>query len=163
MHNILKITQNNLFMRQKQTHRRREWIYGYQRGKGFGKHTLGVWNWQEKTALFKMDNQQGPIVQHRELCSVLCNNLNGKKILKRIVVVAQSLSRVWLLPTPWTAACQTSLSLTIFRSLLKLMSIKSVMPSIHLVLCHPLLLLPSIFPSIRVFSNESALRIRWPK
>ena len=65
--------------------------------------------------------------------------------------------------TPWTAACQASLSITYSQSLLKLMSIESVMPSNHLILCRPLLLLPSIFPSIRVFSNESALRIRWPK
>ena len=65
--------------------------------------------------------------------------------------------------TPWTAACQDSLSFTISWSLFKLMSIKSVMPSNHLILCHPLLLLPSIFPSIRVFTNESALCIRWPK
>ena len=65
--------------------------------------------------------------------------------------------------TPWTAARQASLSITNSRSLLKLMSIKLVMPSNHLILCHPLLPLPSIFPSIRVFSNESALCIRWPK
>ena len=65
--------------------------------------------------------------------------------------------------TPWTAACQSSLSFTISWSLLKLMSIESVMPSNHLILCRPLLLLPSIFPSIRVFSSESALRIRWSK
>ena len=64
--------------------------------------------------------------------------------------------------TPWTAACQASLSITNSRSLLKLMSIELVMPSNHLILCHPLLLLPSIFPSIRVFSTESALCIRWP-
>ena len=65
--------------------------------------------------------------------------------------------------TPWTAACQASLSITNSQSLLKLMSIESVMPSNHLILCCPLLLLSSIFPSIRVFSNESALCIRWPK
>ena len=65
--------------------------------------------------------------------------------------------------TPWNAACQASLSFTIFQSLLKLVSIESVMPSHRLNLCHPLLLLPSIFPSIRVFSNESALLMRWPK
>ena len=75
----------------------------------------------------------------------------------------QSLSRVWLFVTPWTAACQASLSITNSQSLLKLMSIELVMPSNHLILCHPLLLLSSIFPSIRVFSNESALYIRWPK
>ena len=65
--------------------------------------------------------------------------------------------------TPWTAACQASLPITNSRSLLKLMSIESVMPSNHLIVCHPLLLLPSIFPSIRVFSNESVFHIRWPK
>ena len=75
----------------------------------------------------------------------------------------QSLSRVWLFATPWTAACQASLSFTSSRSLLKLLSIKSVMPSNHLILCCPLLLLPSIFPSIRGFSIESVLCIRWPK
>ena len=75
----------------------------------------------------------------------------------------QLLSRVWLFVTPWTAARQVSLSITNSRSSLKLMSIESVMPSNHLILCRPLLLLPSIFPSIRVFSNESALPIRWPK
>ena len=73
------------------------------------------------------------------------------------------LSCVWLFATPWTAAHQASLSITNSRSLLKLMSIESVMPSNHLILCCPLLLLPSIFPSIRIFSNESALHIRWPK
>ena len=75
----------------------------------------------------------------------------------------QSLSRVKIFGTPWTAAHQASLYITNSQSLLKLMSIESVMPSNHLILCRPLLLLPSIFPSIRVFSNESALRIRWPK
>ena len=75
----------------------------------------------------------------------------------------QSLSHVRLFATPWTAARQAFLSITNSRSLLKLMSIKSVMPSNHLIFCHPLLLLPSIFPHIRVFSNESVLRIRWPK
>ena len=75
----------------------------------------------------------------------------------------QSLSRVRLFVTPWTAARQASLSITNSQSLPKHMSIESVMPSNHLILGHPLLLLPSIFPSIRVFSNESALYIRWPK
>ena len=68
-----------------------------------------------------------------------------------------------LFVTTWTAACQTSLSITKTQSLLKLMSIESVMPSNHLILCHPFLLLPVIFSSIRVFSSESVLRIRWPK
>ena len=75
----------------------------------------------------------------------------------------QSLSRVRLFVTPRIAACQASMSITNSQSLPKLMSIQLVMPSNHLILCHPLLLLPSIFPSIRVFSNESVLCIRWPK
>ena len=81
---------------------------------------------------------------------------------KRALVV-QSVSCVRLFVNPWTAVDQPSLSFTISQSLLKLISIESVMPSNHLTLCHPLLLLPSVFPSIRVFSNESALHIRWPK
>ena len=76
---------------------------------------------------------------------------------------AQSLSRVRLFATPWAAACQASLSNTNSQSSHKLMSIESVMPSNYLILCRPLLLLPSIFPNIKVFSNESAFRIRWPK
>ena len=91
--------------------------------------------------------------------------------IKRILPYSsvQSLSCVQLFATPWTAVPpwtaghQASLSITNSWSLLKLMSIESVMPSNHFILCHPLLLLPSIFPSIRVFSNESVLRIRWPK
>ena len=75
----------------------------------------------------------------------------------------QSLSHVWLFATPWTAARQASLSITNSWRAPKLMSIESVMPSSHLILCRPLLLLPSIFPSIRVFSNESILHIKWPK
>ena len=75
----------------------------------------------------------------------------------------QSLSRVQLFATPWTAACQASLSIINSWSFLKLVSIESVMPSNHLILCHPLLLLPLIFPSIRVFSKESVLHIRWLK
>ena len=80
-----------------------------------------------------------------------------------IIQSVQSLSHVRLFETPWTAACQASLSITNYWSLLKLMSIESVMPSNYLILCRPLLLSPSIFPSIRVFSNESVLHIRWPK
>ena len=77
--------------------------------------------------------------------------------------LVQSLNRVWLFVTPWTAARQASLSITNSQSLLKLMSIESVMPSNHLILCCALFLLPSFFPSIRVFSNESVLHLRWPK
>ena len=79
------------------------------------------------------------------------------------MIVGQSLCHVQLFVTTWTAACQTSLSFTISQTLLKFLSIKSVMASKHLILCHPLLLLPSIFPGIRVFSNESALHVWWPK
>ena len=80
-----------------------------------------------------------------------------------VVAVVKSLSQFQLSETPWTAACQASLSFTISLSLLKLTSIEWVMPSNHFILCRPILLLPSIFPSIRVFSNESALCIMWPK
>ena len=80
----------------------------------------------------------------------------------KFFIVAHLLSCVWLFATPWTAACQASLSFTIFWSLLKLMSIELVMPSNHLILCCLLLLLPSIFPSIRVFSSKLALCISWP-
>ena len=83
--------------------------------------------------------------------------------IKTSISSVQSLSHVWFFVTPWTAACQASLSITNSQSLLKLMSIESVMPSNHLILCRPLLLLPSVFPSIRVFSSESVLHIRWPK
>ena len=97
--------------------------------------------------------------------------MNGKDVMCVCVCVCvcvcissvQSLSRVRLFVTPWTAARQASLSITSSQSSPKPMSIELVMPSNHLILCHPLLLSPSIFPSIRVFSNESALRMRWPK
>ena len=94
---------------------------------------------------------------------------SGKHIQKKealfgkVTVVIQLLSHVQLFATPWTIACQASLSFTISQSLLKPMSIELVMPSNHLVLCRPLLLLPSIFLSIKVFPNELALCIRWPK
>ena len=80
-----------------------------------------------------------------------------------IVIVVQSLGHVRLFVTPWTSACQASLFITNSLSLPKLMSIESVTPSIYFILCRPLLLPSSIFPSIRVFSNESVFRIRWPK
>ena len=88
---------------------------------------------------------------------VLNNNCNWS------VQSVQLLSHVWLFATPWTEERQASLSITNYRSLLKLMSIWVSKPSNHLILCRPLLLLPSIFPSIRVFTNESVLHIRWPK
>ena len=91
------------------------------------------------------------------------NKLKNKKHMIISISSVQSLSCVRLFATPWRAACQASLSITNSRSLLKLMSIDSVMPSNHLILCCPLLLPPPIFPSIRVFSDESVLCIRWPK
>ena len=90
-------------------------------------------------------------------CTILCN------IQMNFFSSVQSLSRVQFFATPWTAAHQASLSITNSWSLCKPMSIESVMPSNHLILCHPLLFLPSIFPNIRVFSSESVLHIRWPK
>ena len=91
------------------------------------------------------------------------NRVKSFLVLQPGVVVIQLLSPAWLFVTPWTAAHQASLFFAISRSLLELMSIESVMPSNHLVHCHPLLLLPSIFPSIRVFSKKLAVCIRWPK
>ena len=98
----------------------------------------------------------------------MCSSWEGTLLdildeISAIIVVVQSLSPVRLFATPWTAARQASLSFTISLNLLKLMSAESVMPSNHLILCRPLLLLPSIFPSNRVFSNESALRIKVAK
>ena len=94
------------------------------------------------------------------LTPLSCTLKNAQKGISESV---QLFSHVQLFVTPWTAGCQASLSITSFQSLLKLMSIESVMPSNHLILCRPLLLLHSIFSSIRVFSNESVLHIRWPK
>ena len=92
-----------------------------------------------------------------------CKILLLKCIVSQFIQSVQLLSLVQLFVTPWTAAGQASLSITNSWSLLKLMSIASVVPSNHLILCQSLLLLPSIFPSIRIFSNESVLRVRWPK
>ena len=90
-------------------------------------------------------------------------NASCIKELEKSSPTVQFLSHVLLLVTPWTAVRQASLSITNSQSLLKLMSIESVMPYIHLILCHPFLFLPSIFPSLVMFSKESALHIRWPK
>ena len=94
--------------------------------------------------------------------------MTGNRHMKKcsaslIISSAQSLSHVWLFATSWTAAQQASMSITNSQGLLKLMPVELVMPSNRLILCHPLLLPPSIFPNIRVFSNESALHTRWPK
>ena len=105
---------------------------------------------------------RGTLIQ---MTTDICFNLLFHQCLlsDEIVVIVQSLSHVWDLVTPWTAACQDSLSFTISWNLLGFMSLELMMPSNHLILCCPLLLLHSIFPSIRVFSNDSALRIMWPK
>ena len=115
-------------------------------------HTCNVFQWvynEAQSTLQFMESQRG---QHDQ----------GTEQRVQFISV-QSLSHVQLFASPWTAACQASLSITKSQSLLKLMYIESVMPSSHLILCCPLLLLPSIFPSIRVFSKESVLRVRWPK
>ena len=136
--------------------------------------------------LFAVKNRKNVLC--RELCLVLCGSLDGKGVwgkMDKCICMAesvccppqtitalstdyqfssvQSLSRVQLFATAWTAARQASLSITNSWSSPKLMSIESVMPSSHLILYHPFLLLPPILPSIRVFSNESTLRTRWPK
>ena len=107
-------------------------------------------------------------IGHVPVLALLFPNItDGPRVFIRIIQFqfssVKSRSRVQLFVTPWTVAHQAYLSIINFRSLLKLMSIESVMPSNHLILCCPLLLLPSIFPSIRIFSSESVLCIRWPK
>ena len=99
----------------------------------------------------------------RNHCTLLTTLYIYSNIVNWLFSSVQSLSHVWLFVTPGTPACQASLSVTNSRSSLKPMSIESVMPFKHVILCCPLLLLPSIFPSTRVFSNESALCIRWPE
>ena len=115
---------------------------------------------QKKVAKMHSQKKKQPIASEKIFSLIKsCKDY----VLLVIVVVVQSFRHVQLSAAPWTAAHQASLSITVSQSLLKLMSTESVMPSSHLTLCCPLLLLPSIFPSIRVFSNESALHIRWPK
>ena len=97
------------------------------------------------------------------LCATPKHRQQKEKIEKVGLSLVTLVSRAWLFVTPWTAACQSSLSVTNSQSSLKLMYIESVMPSNHLILCHPLFLLPSIFPSILVISNRLVLPIRWPK
>ena len=116
--------------------------------------------WSRRESLINIKNllySTGNYIQ----CPMI--NHNGKEYEKEHVCCVQSLSRVWLFVMPWTAVCWAPLSSTISWSLLKFTYIELVVPSNRLILCHSLLLLLSIFCSIRVFSNESALRIRWPK
>ena len=132
---------NNLLPEKQSTgHCTKKWIFRF-----------GVFNWQ---SLWSFDQQ----LEISSFFSFL-NILRFPELLSSV----QSLSHVQLFATPWTAARQASLSITNSRSPPKPMSIESTMPSNHLILCRPLLLLPSIFPSIGVFSDESALHIRWPK
>ena len=107
-----------------------------------------------KRILYQLSHKGSPTASRQDLLTGALN-LQFSSI--------QSLSCVWLFAIPWTGSCQTSLSITNSQGIQKLTSIESVMPSNHLNLCHPLLLLPSNFPSSTVFSNESVLRIRWPK
>ena len=118
----------------------------------------GSWWWTERPGVLQSVGSQR--FGHNWATELNREDLNRYFLSVQSV---KSLSYVRLFMTPWTTARQASLSITNSRSLLKLVSIESVMPSKHLILCHPLLLLPSIFPSIRVFSDESVLCIRWPK
>ena len=174
--------QMNLLTKQKETDLKRLHLWLPQR-----RDSQGIWDGHVHTATFKMDHQQGPTVQHREPSSMLYGSLDGRKTWGRMdtcICMAQSLhcspetvitlfvnrlavqfslSVMSDSAIPWTAAHQAPLSITNSWSLLKLMSIELVMPPNHLIHYCPLLLLPSVFPSIRVFSNESVLPIRWPK
>ena len=127
--------------------KRREGLLGFQEGRMKG---CLFWLEMERTNGVPTGEPTGFGTKYGWICIISISSV-------------QSLSHVQLFVTPWTTARQASLSITNFQSPPKPMSIELVIPSNHLILCHPLLLLPSIFPSIRVFSNESALRIRWPK
>ena len=120
----------------------------------------GSWWWTGRPGLLRFMELQR--VGHN-WAELNWTELNWTEVIKMYAVVVQLLSCVWLFVTPWTVVRQAPLSSTLSHSLLKFMSVMSVMLSKQLTLCHPLLLLPSVFPSIRVFSNESALHIRWPK
>ena len=117
--------------------------------------------WLKRMGSYSNDNLQN--CNTITTYTVTLNFYKGVTGLNHLKSSVQSLSCVQIFATPWTAALQTSLSITNSWSLLKLMSIESVIPSNHLILCHPLLLPPSIFPSMRIFSNESLLYIWWPK
>ena len=112
-----------------------------------------------------MQGKLGSLSEQRGRCCMVITAVRDRSPGLALSCISSdlSLSRVRLFATPWTVAHQASLSITSSQSLLKLMSIESLMPSNHLILCRPLPLLPSIFPTIRVFSNESVIHIRWPK
>ena len=120
-----------------------------------------VFSWQNSKAIFACYSEY---IFTSRFCVPIPYGHHFLVLVQECVISSvQSLSRVWLFATPWITASQASLSITNSRSSLRLTSIKSVMPSSHLILCHPLLLLPPIPPSIRVFSSESTLNIRWPR
>ena len=129
-------------------------------------HMRGPKNWSFSFSI-SSSNEYSALISFRMDWFDLAVRGTLKSLLQRhspkLTSSVQSLSHVPLFATPWTATCQAPLSITNSQSLLKLMFIELVMPSNHLILCRPLLLPPSVFPSIRVFSNESVLRIRWPK
>ena len=125
----------------------------------FQSKKINKWNVKDIYSNFKFSVHNLICSRHQK--SVHSMRLN---ILYAVYVIAVQLpSHAWFLATPWTVACQASLSSTVSRSLLRFMSIEWAMMSNHLILCHPLLLLPSIFPRVRVFSNELAFHILWPK
>ena len=129
----------------------------------FKTHSIVPWLWLHTCLPMFGDRETEDIKQEAKVILVVTRRKNSGILMSyRFLSSVQLLSRVRLFATPWTAARQTSLSITNSQSLLKLTSIELVMPSNHLILCHPHLLLPSIFPSIRVFSSESVLLIRWP-
>ena len=117
----------------------------------------------DKFGIFSYYSKNHLLFKINEMCGIILLHVNTVTKLNYSVRSDQSLSRVWLFATPWIAARQASLSITNSWSSPRLTSIESVMPSSHLILCHPLLLLPAIPHSIRVFSNESTLRMRWLK
>ena len=138
-------------------------MQSYKRNKSYFFWLLDPWfiTWSKKICDFTKDFQCWVVGMKEEDHTLKLKIVNGISV--QIVQFSSGTHHVQLFATPWTAARLASLSITNSWSLPKLMSIESVMPSNHLILCCPLLLPPSIFPSIRVFSNESALPIRWPK
>ena len=119
--------------------------------------------WEGSIIIIELNNMLFCWIFPKKLSLLICHGMATFLSRHFVISSVQSLSSVWLFATPWIAARQASLSITNSRSSLKLMSIESVMPSSHLILCRPLLLLSPTPPSIRVFSNESTLCMRWPK
>ena len=124
-----------------------------------GRKESDMTGWLNTTTTWNLKNNK----QAKNIISVSCAIVFYRSIISSSVVVVQSVSRIWLFVTPWTATHQISLSFTISWSLLTPISIELMMPSNHRILCCPIFLLPSVFTSIKVFSSESALHIRWPK